>query len=202
LLRSIYATTPDAHVVFIADPDDSVEIAEIEIHQGCLEAVYGDLRISLLICAGNYAKKINTAVAETAEPLLFFGADDLEPRLDWFNIARTALRGDVRVVGVNDMLRRRREHATHFLVERSYAEQPIIDGESGPMFEGYAHNFCDDEFIATAKYHGVYAYEQRANVRHKHPVARTAPDDATYRKGRATFEADRATFRKREALWM
>lgn len=201
LLGAINATTPEAHVVFVADPDDSEEIEEIERHQECSDTLYGVLRISLLKTAGNYAKKINLAVAETAEPFLFFGADDLEPRTDWFDVARGRLRRDVQVVGVNDMLRRRREHATHFLVTRGYAEQPTIDGDRGPIYEGYAHNFCDDEFIATAKHRGVYAYEQRANVRHRHPMVRTAPDDPTYQKGRSTFEADRATFRKRESLW-
>ena len=201
LLRSIYETTPTAHVVFVADPDDAPEISEIEVHQGCLEAVHGDLTISLLIHAGGYAEKINHAVSETTEPYVFLGADDLRPLNGWFGAAKDRIDNGFGCVGINDLLPRRRVHTTHFLLSREYAEQPTADGGRGPLCETYTHNFVDDELIATAQNRGQYHYENLAKVHHLHPQGMSAPDDATYQKGRKSYHADRATFAVRAALW-
>ena len=201
LLRSIYETTPTAHVVFVADPDDAPEISEIEVHQGCLEAVHGDLTISLLIHAGGYAKKSNLASLETTEPYVFLGADDLRPIAGWFEIAKARVDAGFGVVGINDMLPRRRDHTTHFLLSREYATQPTIDGGRGPLCEDYTHGFVDDELIATARARGEYCYENLAKIQHLHPQGRTAPDDETYRKGRESHHADRAIFHSRSRLW-
>lgn len=202
LLESIHRATPDAHVVFIADPDDEPEIFEIKCWQQSLEAVYGDLTISLLLHAGGYAKKINHAVAETTEPYVFLGADDLRPITGWFQIAKDAVDNGHGVVGINDLLPRRRVHTTHFLLSREYAERPTIDGAPGPLCEKYTHNFVDDELIATAQHRGEYHYENLAKVEHLHPQGKSAPDDATYQKGRRTYHADRAIFASRAGLWM
>jgi hypothetical protein len=102
---------------------------------------------------------------------------------------------------VNDLIRRRRDHTTHFLVTREYAKLPTIDGQPGPMHEGYSHWHVDDEFIATAKHRGVYAYARDSHVEHLHPMNDKAPDDDTYRRGRAMARKDRKRFRVREALW-
>lgn len=200
LLESICATTPDAHVVFIADPDDVGEIAAIEMWMGSPEATYGDLTISLLFHAGSYAKKINHAVGVTTESYIFLGADDLRPEDGWFDVARSSIDAGAGVVGVNDLLPRRRDHTTHFLVSRKYAERGGIDSD-GVLCESYRHNFVDDELIATARHRGLYRYENLAKVRHLHPQGQSAPDDATYQKGRRSFHADRALFAARTALW-
>jgi hypothetical protein len=66
LPESIRATTPDARVLFIADPGDTEEHAAI--------AAKG---AEMQIVKGNYAKKINRGIAATDEPLIFQGADDI-----------------------------------------------------------------------------------------------------------------------------
>lgn len=201
LLESVRGATPTAHVVFVADPDDLLEIGAIDAEIEESEAFYGDLTISLLIHAGGYAKKINHAVAQTTEPYVFIGADDLRPVAGWFDAARKHIDRGVGVVGINDMLPRRRNHTTHFLVARAYAEMPTVDGGRGPLSEVYAHNFVDDELIATAQSRGQYHYENLAKIHHLHPQGKSAPDDATYRKGRSRFHADRARFAERSRLW-
>lgn len=182
----------DVNPYFVPSPDDGPELEALEEAEA---AIIGPVD-------GNYATKINEAVREVDEPLLFFGADDLSPDPGWSLVAIEYMRRTgVQVVGVNDFLPRRREHATHFLVTREYAEQPCLDGSDGPLFTGYDHSFVDDEFIATACRRGEYAYCETAVVRHMHPHGRTAPDDATYRRGRARFHEDRKIFEERSRLW-
>jgi hypothetical protein len=194
LLDSIHATVPAARVIFLTDPGDDAEAAAIRKAET-------PLQVKTIACGGNYAQKIRKGVEETDEPYLFLGADDLHYRTGWYRCAKKALRGNVQVVGVNDMLPRKRSHATHFLMTRAYAETPTIDGKPGPLFDGYAHWNCDDELIATAMSRGVYAYAPQSRVRHLHPMGKSAPDDNTYRKGRARRREDASLFRRRSRLW-
>lgn len=198
LLESIRETTPDAHVLFICDAGDEQEIRAIE------EAIvdFGAAFVDYIVHDGGYAQKINQGI-EVAEHLVrpsyyFFGADDLKFQRGWFEEAAGI---DAQVVGVNDLLKRGREHATHFLVAAGYARQPTIDGKQGPLHEAYSHWYTDDEFVATAKHRGVYAYAKRAHVKHLHYLNGLAEDDDTYRKGRAMARQDRRLYRRRLALW-
>lgn len=198
-LDAVEATTPGAAVLFLCDTDDAAEIAAIEEQQrlGRAPWVRYDMR------GGNYAHKINLGVGLTTRPLIFTAADDLEPQRGWFDFACNALE-EFDVVGVNDLIprrRRRAEHATHFLMTRAYAERPAIDGSPGPLFAGYGHEKVDDELIATARHRGAYVYCAEAHVKHLHPDIGTAEWDDTYEKGRATRVADRELFYEREHLW-
>ncbi len=188
LLDSIEGATPGARTLFLCDVGDDAEI----------DAVLADKRAHLDISGGNYAQKINRGIQITAEPLIFCGADDLRFRPGWLEAARSRLRG---VVGINDMLVRNREHTTHFLVARSYAERGTTDGEPGLLCERYRHNFVDDELIATARKRGLYDYAPDAEVEHLHPVNRKARLDRTYLAGMEAMEHDRAIYRERESLW-
>jgi hypothetical protein len=193
LMQAFRRTTPHPYrLLFIADPDDQPELDAIR-----------RARADYIVRAGSYARKINEAVRTTSEPLLFLAADDLAPQPDWLESATRRLRGPVRVVGVNDLItRRRREHATHFLMTRDYATQPTLDGSRGPLAEAYRHSFVDDELIATAITRGAYAYAPDSHVRHEHPMVDPDLDDDTYRLGRAHYLADRLTFRTRRRLWL
>lgn len=201
LLRSAVTATPNARLVFICDRNDLAEqraIARIVKRHS-----FGSLTVDTLVHSGNYAAKINAAARKTREPLLFLGADDIDFHAGWFEKAYGHIDGPTEVVGVNDLIDRRtlrKGHATHFLITRSYAELPTIDGNPGPLFEGYAHNFCDDEFISTAKRRGAYVYAEDAHVRHHHPMS-GGSDDATYRKGRGSFHHDKVIYRSRTRLW-
>lgn len=193
LLNSIRLATPDARVLFLPDPEDAAEREAIAANDA-----------EELPVRGSYASKINAGVAHTTEPLIFTGADDLYFHRGWLAAATFELTEPTAVVGVNDLIRRRqgrRGHATHFLMTRSYAEQPTIDGAQGPMFCGYDHSFVDDELIATATHRGAYAYAGDALVEHQHFMNGTAPDDDTYRKGRAYFRRDQRMFLWRARLW-
>lgn len=196
LLEAIEATTPSARVLFLADPDDAAECAAIR-----RERARRALRVDAIACGGNYAEKINAGIRATGEPLIFFGADDLRPYPGWLAAAKERLQSPVGVVGVNDLIERKRTHATHFLVTREYAESETVDGATGPLHEGYRHWWVDDELIATARSRGAYAYARRAVVEHIHPQAGKAPDDDTYRRGREHRRSDRRLFLRRTHLW-
>lgn len=197
LLDAVEATTPGVRVLFLADPHDRPELEALERELGREE-----LRVEVDVGGGSYAQKINRGVELTDEPFVFTAADDLEPLSGWFEAAQVAFRFyGAGVVGVNDLIERKRDHATHFLLTRPYAEQPAIDGSRGPFFEGYSHWWVDDELIATAEARGAYAYAPNAKVLHLHPMAKRAEDDATYRKGRERARQDRRLFQQRSALW-
>jgi hypothetical protein len=177
-------------VYFIPDYDDDDEIAEIESAGGNI----------LYAIKANYALKINVGVMLTNEPLIFLGADDLEPQPDWFETAVGYIEQGAQVVGVNDMISRSRQLATHFLITREYAQLPTITGERGPLCELYDHSCIDDELIATAVKRDVYAYAEDARVKHLHPDMDLAPIDSTYVKGRKNIRADRRMWKSRR-IW-
>lgn len=191
LLESVRETTPGATVLFIADREDADELRAL-----------GDADAAYITPGGSYSAKISAGVAATTERLIFTGADDLRFYAGWFETAGAWIeeRG-YSVVGVNDLLARRREHATHFLMTRVYAEQPVIDGGPGPFHHGYEHWYCDDELIATARKRSAYVYAEDAHVAHLHPMDGITEDDDTYRKGRAHRRQDRVRFEQRSPLW-
>lgn len=189
-LASLGQNTSVKHrVLFLPSPKDSEEITAIE----AAGAAYYPLD-------GGYAAKINAGVALTEEPWIFLGADDLEFHAGWFEAALATVNPEIGVIGVNDMIPRKFEHATHFLLRREYAELPTIDGQHGPLFTGYHHERVDNELIATAKYRDAYAYAPDALVRHHHPMV-GAEDDETYRLGRQRGGIDRQKFNSRRKLW-
>jgi hypothetical protein len=194
VLENVKEITPGARVLFIADPTDFPEQAAVHEAGG-----------ELLLIDGGYAAKINAGCRVTTEPYVFTGADDLVFHAGWFNNAQAAMSESrcIGVVGVNDLLRRRRpRHATSFLVSRTYAQLPCLDETRGPMSETYDHSFVDDELIATASHRGAYVYADAAVVEHRHWMSRDGvEDDETYRKGRIRFGEDRALYRGRSHLW-
>lgn len=202
LLESIWETTPDAETVFLYSPGDEAETRAL-VDAGV--QFYRPAHIAPVAFAveveGGYAQKVNAGVALTEAPLIFAGADDLDLRPGWLEAARARLTDGVEVVGVNDLIPRGREHATHFLMTREYAERPTIDGEQGPFSTAYAHWYVDNELIETAKARGAYAYAEDAHVEHLHPLVSKAPLDCTYELGNAHAAEDRTIFTRRRRLW-
>lgn len=199
LLDSIQESTPAgrARVLFLGSPGDAAEHLAVE-----------EARAELMICdplaPGDYARKINLAIRRTAEPLLFLGADDLRFHPGWLEAAEALLSETVGVVGTNDLCNprvMRGEHATHFLVARWYADLGTVDEEGKLLHEGYAHEYVDNELIATARSRGAYAHAADSRVEHLHPIARRAPVDALYAAAPARLRQGRALFKEREALW-
>lgn len=193
LLENIASATPsDHHVLFLTDQHDDDERDAIAEAGG-----------KELVCGGNYAAKINRGIAATGDKLVFLGADDLRFHPGWLEAAIRKLKPGIGVVGTNDLGNprvMRGDLATHSLVTRAYAERGAIDG-GGLLHEGYAHNWVDEELIATARKRNAFAFARMAHVEHLHPHWGKATSDATYTKGQATFADDHRLFRSRKRLW-
>lgn len=221
LLESIVATTTVPwHVTLLATVGYHDEIAAVEAAvQADSSRVRSKLCRRLPMQAGDYATKINTGVALTSEPFLFFGADDIRFHPGWFEAAATLMSDDVwschravGVVGTNDMGPWRPnspsrdavsagEHATHCLVARWYTEFGSIDNPTQVLHPGYPHEFCDDEFTATARHRGAWGYADDSHVEHLHPHLGKGESDSIYAAAPARLRKGRALYRQRCALW-
>lgn len=195
LLESIAENTPEPYrVLFVTDPDDGAE-------RDAIDAAGGE-RIDL---AGNYARKINLAYHSSAEPLLFLAADDLAFHPHWLERAVDRLKGQVGVVGTNDLGNPRvlkGEHATHSLVSRSYVQEfGTIDERDKVLHESYPHEYVDTEFVETAKARGAWAFAADSIVEHLHPHWGKAPTDSLYDAHAQRMKAGVRIYRKRQRLW-
>jgi glycosyltransferase involved in cell wall biosynthesis len=153
--------------------------------------------------SGSYAGAINTAVQATTHEYLFMGSDDLHFHEGWLppliKLAET-----YGFVGTNDLHNPdvlNGSHATHYLVTRDYANLGTIDGADPFLHEGYVHNYCDTEAVATAKHRGEYTPCLTSHVEHLHWVWNLAQVDDTYEKGARTVNQDAATYNNRAHLW-
>ena len=194
LLDSIAAATPQPYrVIFVADPDDREEIDAIKAANG-----------EVLVCDGNYAKKINSVVAFSDEPFIFLGADDLEFHEGWLEAAKRKMKDQIGVVGTNDLGNKRvmrGQHATHSLVSRAYADRGTIDERDKLLHEAYPHEFVDDEFIQTAKKRKAFAFARDSIVEHMHPLWNKGEWDDLYRAQRNRMRAGHKIYTKRRELW-
>lgn len=153
---------------------------------------------------GDYARKINHAYRQSDHQFLFLAADDLCFCPNWFERAKARLRPGIGVVGTNDLGNVRviqGRHATHSLVTREYADRGTIDQAETIYHEGYAHNFVDDELVATAKRRRAWVFARDSMVEHLHPDYGKAAFDDVYDLGRSLFRQDAALFRSRSARW-
>jgi hypothetical protein len=178
----------------------------VEAHDvGTIQAIEDAQRPYVINERGaSYSGAINTAVERTTHPHLFIGADDLHFHDGWLE-PLLELAQDFGMVGTNDLHNpdvTRGSHATHFLVTRDYCELRTIDGQFPLLHEGYAHNFCDTEAVATAKYRGQFAPCLESHVEHIHWAWGLASMDDTYAKGAKTVHGDEALYRSRSHLWM
>lgn len=198
LLDTLAASTSIPYrALFICDPSDFAQ------QRACHDAGVDVMLLRPIHPSGPYAAKINAGVRASTEPLIFLGADDLAFQPGWLEAALDKIALGAQVVGVNDLIARPRrpEHATHFLMTRDYAELPTIDGQPGPLYEGYSHWCVDDELIATAQLRDVYAYALSSRVEHLHPLAGKAPMDDTYERGARHARLDRRRWHARRPLF-
>jgi glycosyltransferase involved in cell wall biosynthesis len=198
-INSVAAATPEPHrLLFLASDDDQPTIA-------ALEAVGADFMI-VAPGRGSWACKINDGYRATTEPWIFTGADDLAFHPGWFSRALAWADDTTGVIGTNDIANPRvmtGQHSTHSLIRRSYVDDlGTVDGPGQVMHEGYAHQYADDEAVATAMARGTYAHAFDSIVEHLHPMVGKAPDDATYRLGRERTRESRRLFLARRRLWM
>lgn len=198
LVSSLRSTTTTARILFVCTPGDAEVMAEID-RVGCERIEVAGPR------PGDYARKINAGYRHTTEELMFLGADDLLFHPGWFEAALAELRPGIGVVGTNDLGSKRvmaGEHSTHSLVTRAYCdEHGTIDGPGSVLAEVYPHEFVDDEFVATAKHRGAWAFAFDSHVEHLHPSWGKAPMDPMYAQQAARMNTGRRIFRRRQRLW-
>lgn len=198
LLDSLRTTAPDARPLFLVSPDDHPVHAAVDAEGADRVTVPGP-------SPGDYARKINTGLRASTEPLLFLGADDLRFHPGWFDAAVEKMTGPVGVVGTNDLGSPRvivGDHATHSLVSRDYADTfGTIDEPGKILHEGYPHEFVDDELVETAKHRGAWAFAADSHVEHLHPSWGKAPADPMYRQQRRRMAEGRPIYQARRHLW-
>lgn len=197
LLASLRATC-DARPLFVVSPDD------LEVHDAVDRE--GEQRITVdWEPAGDYARKTNAGYQATDEPLLFLGADDLLFHPGWLEAATAKMTGKVGVVGTNDLCNPRTadgRHSTHSLVSRAYADEfGTLDGPGAILFEGYVHEWSDDELVGTARKRRAYAHAADSHVEHLHPMNGKAPMDASYSQQGERMQASRALYLQRRRRW-
>lgn len=198
VVASIQAATKTAHrILFLCSLGDQREIT------ACRETGADVDVFPLKAGPGDWAKKLNYAISGSDEPWIFLGADDLEFHRGWDRAAlKVALATGAGVIGTNDLGNPRvlrGTHSTHSLLRRSYAELGAFDG--GPiLFEGYDHQYPDDELVATAKWRGAWAFAADSEVEHLHPYFKKSPWDETYRKALKEGRRDRVLFTHRRRL--
>lgn len=198
LLESIRTTCPTATVLFGCSPSDRQVIDELQQRGERFFTVPGPR-------PGDYARKINEGYRRTTEPVLFLAASDLRFHAGWWQAIEAALVPGVGVVGTNDLGSPRviaGEHSTHSAVTREYVEQfGLIDQPGLVLFEGYEHEYVDDELVQTAMSRGAWAFAADAHVEHLHPSWGKAPTDRLYRQQRQRMRRSRALFEERRQLW-
>lgn len=199
LLESLALATDSPHrALFVLTEDDHEERAAVRAIGADYLTLPGPHR------PGDYARKINLAVRETDEALIFTGADDLYFHPGWLEAAVAYLDGTVGVVGTNDLSNRRvmrGDHSTHSLITRAYAELGTIDEPDKVLHEGYPHEYVDDELIGTARYRNAFAFAKRSHVEHLHPLYGKMPTDELYDQHARRMRQGRRVFDRRRHLW-
>lgn len=199
LLESIDATCK-ARVLFLVTPGDTA------VHEAVDRAGRERLEVAKLP-RGDYARKINAGYRATTEPLLFLAACDLRFHPGWYEAAIAKLTRGIGVVGTNDLGSPRviaGTHSTHSLVVREYADRyGTIDGPGEILYEGYPHEYVDDELVGTAKSRGMWATAVDSHVEHLHPNWHAdVPMDAIYAGQRKRMRAGAALYQVRRRRWM
>lgn len=197
LLESIHGTC-EARVVFAVTEGDAAVIDVID--------AAGEERMTHPPRThGDYAIKINTGYRHTTEPHLFLAADDLRFHPGWYEAATAKLKGGIGVVGTNDLGNprvMRGEHSTHCLVTRDYADRHgTIDGPGRVLFEGYVHEFVDDELVGTARKRGAWAFAADSHVEHLHPHWGKGDYDASYEAQTRRMNDSRPLYMRRKRRW-
>lgn len=198
LIDSLKESGADARILFICSADDEETRAAVDASGECSIVVDWPGGIT-----GDYAKKINAGYRATSEPWLFTGADDLHFHEGWLDIALRYR--PAQVIGTQDGGNERvlrGDHSTHSLVRRRYVDKlGIIDEPGKVLFEGYEHEFVDDELVGTAKKRGMWAFAYDSHVEHLHAHYLKAPMDDIYQAQGERMAASRNLFRKRQRLW-
>lgn len=198
LIESLYSTTDKASILFLTTISD---------HAG-QEAVKKSGERWLRVPwknKGDYARKINAGYRNSTEPIIFMGATDLKFHPLWYDRAVALIDETTHCVGTNDLGNPRvllGQHSTHSFVTREYADKRgTVDGKREVLFEGYPHEYCDDEFVYTAKSRGSYKFCKDSVVEHLHPLWGKGEWDDSYRATDDRVRDGYRLFTRRSKLW-
>lgn len=194
-------TTAEHRIIFLCSRGDT------EQADACFATGATTLVMQYPAGQGDYARKINAGFHATSSEWVFNASDDIrfEPR--WDTVALKTAGDSFDVVGTNDMANsqvKKGMFGTHCLIRRRYITEQGGTGDRYPgdvLWEGYDHNFVDRELCGVAQSRSVYAFARHSHVKHFHPLWRTAPHDATYRKALAHFPEDQKLFLSRAHMW-
>lgn len=193
-------------IVFITEADDQ---ASQNVIGNMLLAGYRGVVMVNNYCKPNYSGAVLSGYNSSIGGMIFMGADDIvfSPNWDVHAMHTMIQHKQISVVGTNDLHNEHvlaGYHATHYLVDRRYLDHigGVIDaGPRSVLHMGYDHNYSDTEFIATARYRGVFASCLESIVEHRHFVFGLAPKDATYEKAYAQLNQDALIYESRRHLW-
>lgn len=205
ILQSIADTAVEASVMVVVSSHDGPTVMAV---QAALNTVPKLSLLSVEYCnVGDYARKVNAAFLQTDHPFLFLAADDLDFHPGWCEAALKRMEDPtVGVVGTQDLgnpLVLAGEHSTHSLVRRSYVYDPgaVIGAPGAVLNVDYPHEFCDNELVETAMFHGAWAFADDSIVEHLHPNWHKAPNDELYGQSYDRSVVGEALFRQRRHLW-
>lgn len=197
LVASIEANTTTPHrIVFICSPDD--ETAKV-----CRRTGHQVVVSTWKPHAGDFAKKVNLGYESTEDEWCFQAATDLTFHPEWdVHALAIASRHNAGVIGTNDLGNpsvKRGQHSTHTLFSRSYIETygGTIDNTGTVLCELYDHQYCDNEFVQTARVRKQWAFAMNSIVEHNHPHWNKGEMDATYEKALRASQEDRNLFHAR-----
>lgn len=190
--ESLRASCDDANLIVVAQVDDPDTAAAWE--------PFADVLV-VSPFARTFAEKVNDGYTFGAAPWVLLVGDDARFVPGWLGSALVFAR-TASVIGTNDEANRRvmqGHHSCHPLISRHYidTEGASWDGPGVVCHPGYHHNYVDDEIVTVARQRDVWAFAPLARIHHLHPAFGTAPNDATYRKGREHINEDRLLFRER-----
>lgn len=198
VVDSIDSSTALEHrVTFVAEAHDLDTIAAIEV-VGLAPVINTRTK--------NYAGALNTGWLQSDADWFFTGADDLVWHPGWDG-ALSLAEGWFGVIGTNDLLNAHvlaGYHSTHSLVSRAYLEGfgGVVDEGPGSFYtECYDHNFCDTEFVNTAKMRGRFRPCLDAVVEHLHVTTGKVEADDTYLRSIRHYDDDSRMYDMRMALW-
>ena len=69
------------------------------------------------------------------------------------------------------------------------------------LYDGYVHEYVDDELVGVAKRRRAFAFAENSVVEHLHSTYGKAPDDPIYSQQGARMRASSSLFRRRRRLW-